>query len=168
MITVRAERSGDEAAIHAVNEAAFRDHPHSEGMEPFIVEALRTDGDLALSLVAEVDGAIAGHAAYSKAILSNGDDGWFTLGPIAVLPDRQGQGVGRALMEAGERHWREADAKGIVLLGDPAIYARFGFVRDTPLHITGPLAEYFQVLAFTDAVPEASVTFARAFALRPS
>jgi putative acetyltransferase len=165
VIAIRPERPGDEAAIHAVNEAAFRDHPHSQGAEPFIVDALRADGDLTLSLVAEADGEIVGHAAWSDAILSNGETGWATLGPIAVLPERHGQGVGRALMEAGEAHWRRAGAKGIVLLGDPNLYQRFGFVRGTPLHITGALAEYFQVLAFTDTIPDASVTFAKAFAL---
>lgn len=167
MIAVRSERPGDEAAIHAVNEAAFRGHPHSEGREPFIVLALRTDGELALSLVAEAGSAIVGHAAYSEAVLSNGERGWFTLGPIAVLPEWQGEGIGRAMMEAGEAHWRQAGAKGLVVLGDPALYARFGFVQGSPLHIEGDLAAYFQVLAFTDTIPDASVTFPGAFALEP-
>lgn len=162
---VREERSGDEAVIHAVTEAAFRDHPHSEGTEPAIVDALRECGDLLLSLVAEDGGEIVGHAAWSAAILSSGKDGWTTLGPISVAPARQGEGIGRALMEAGEAHWRAAGAEGIVLLGDPALYARFGFVWGTPLHIEGPLAEYFQVLAFTDAIPTASVSFSPAFRL---
>lgn len=168
-LTIRPERSGDEAAIFTVTEAAFTGHPHSEGTEPAIVDALRADGDLALSLVAERDGEIVGHVAYSPAILSGGEEGWLALGPISVRPDLQGQGIGRALVEAGTRHWREAEAEGVVLLGDPALYSRFGFVRDTPLHITGPLAEYFQALPFTDQVPGSSVTFAPAFRLaRPT
>lgn len=162
---IRAEQSGDEAAIHRVTEAAFADHPHSEGTEPAIVDALRADGDFVLSLVAEGDGEIVGHVAFSRAILSTGEQGWLTLGPISVHPKYQGRGIGRALVEAGAAHWREAGAKGVVLLGDPALYGRFGFVRDTPLHIDGPLARYFQVLPFTNEIAAASVTFAPAFGL---
>jgi putative acetyltransferase len=164
-MTIRAERPGDEPAIHRVTEAAFADHAHSEGTEPAIVDALRAGGDLALSLVAEQSGEIVGHAAFSKAILSGGEQGWYALGPISVLPEQQGQGIGRALVEAGAAHWRGAGAQGIVLLGDPALYSRFGFVRGTPLHIEGPLADYFQVLPFTESIPAAAVTFAPAFRL---
>lgn len=164
-VTIRPERPGDEAAIYAVTEAAFTDHPHSEGTEPAIVDALRAYGDLTLSLVAEVGGEIVGHVAYSPADLSNGEGGWLALGPISVAPDRQGQGVGRALVEAGAAALRNAGASGVVLLGDPALYERFGFMRDTPLHIDGPLAPYFQVLPFTDVVPATHVSFAKAFRL---
>lgn len=163
--TIREERPGDEAAIRAVTEAAFTGHPHSEGTEPAIVDALRADGDLALSLVTEQGGAVVGHVAYSCAILSGDEQGWLALGPISVLPDLQGRGIGRALVEAGTAHWRDAGARGVVLLGDPELYSRFGFVRSTPLHITGPLATYFQVLPFTGEIPASSVTFAPAFRL---
>jgi predicted N-acetyltransferase YhbS len=162
-VNIRPERSGDEAAIRHVTAAAFIDHPHSEGTEPAIVDALRADGDLALSLVAEMDGEIVGHVAFSRAILSGGEGGWYALGPISVVPERQGQGIGRALVEAGMAHWRAAGAQGVVLLGDPVLYGRFGFVRGTPLHIEGPLAEYFQVLPFAADIPASSVTFAPAF-----
>jgi len=90
-MTIRTEQPGDEPAIHHVTEAAFADHPHSEGTEPAIVDALRTSGDLALSLVAEEGGAIVGHVAFSRAILSGGEGGWYTLGPISVLPEQQGE-----------------------------------------------------------------------------
>jgi len=164
-LTIRTERPGDEAAIHAAVEAAFANHPHSEGTEPAIVDRLRADGDLALSLVAELDGAIVGHAAYSAAILSTGERGWYALGPIGVTPERQGHGIGRMLVEAGAARLRSEGARGIVLLGDPELYARFGFVRGTPLSIAGPLAGYFQVLPFVEEMPEAQVRFAPAFSL---
>ena len=115
--------------------------------------------------MAELEGDLVGHAAYSAAILSNGEQGWFALGPIGVLPPRQGLGIGRALVEAGSAMLRDRGASGIVLLGDPDLYARFGFVRDTPLFISGPLAGYFQVLPFVDEIPEAQVRFAPAFSL---
>ena len=160
---IREERSGDEAAIHDVTEIAFANHPHSDGTEPAIIEILRATGELTLSLVAEIEGQIVGHVAFSPAILSNGAQGWQTLGPIAVHPDWQAHGIGRALLETGVAHWREAGAEGVVLVGSPDLYGRFGFVTGSPLTIEGPLARYFQVLAFTDAVPAASVDFAPAF-----
>ena len=164
--TIRPEQAGDEAAIHAVTEAAFAGHPHSEGTEPAIVDALRADGDLTLSLVAlDAAGAVAGHAAFSAAILSTGEPGWEVLGPISVRPALHGQGIAHAMLEEAERILRDRGAKGIVLLGDPALYARLGFTRDTPLHVAGPLAQYFQARHFVDAVPAASVSFAPAFAL---
>jgi putative acetyltransferase len=160
---IRAERPGDEAAIRGVTRAAFAGHPHSDGNEPAIVDALRADGDLALSLVADEGGAIVGHAAFSPAQLSGGEPGWLTLGPLSVLPDRQGRGTGRALVEAGLARLRDAGARGIVVLGDPELYGRFGFLRGTPLGIAGPLAGYFQVLPFTSRIPAATVDFAAGF-----
>ena len=163
--TIRPEQPGDAQAIHQVTAAAFEHHPHSEGIEPAIVDALRADGDLTLSLVAEtVGGGIIGHVAYSNAILSTGDAGWYALGPISVAPEHQGKGVGRALIEEGSALLRAGGARGVVLLGDATFYGRFGFSRDTPLHIEGSLAEYFQVLPFVADVPAATVGFAPAFA----
>lgn len=164
--TIRPEQAGDQAAIHAVTEAAFAGHPHSEGTEPAIVDALRRDGDLTLSLVAlDGEGAVVGHAAFSAAILSNGEQGWEVLGPISVQPERHGQGIARAMLAEAERTLRDRGAKGIVLLGDPALYARLGFTRETPLHITGPLAPYFHARHFVSEVPDGSVSFAPAFSL---
>jgi len=164
-LLVRKEEPGDAAAIHQAVEAAFRDHPRSEGTEPAIVERLRLDGDLHLSLVAELDGAIVGYAAYSRAILSSGARGWYALGPIGVVPERRRMGVARALIEAGAAQLRAAGAKGITLLGEPALYTRFGFRQDTPLSIDGPLAAYFHALPFSADVREAKVRFAPAFSL---
>ncbi len=161
---IRQERPGDGAAIFAVTEAAFTGHPHSEGTEPYIVDALRADGDLLASLVADDGGEIVGHVAYSPALLSDGSEGWWVLGPISVLPARQGEGLGRMLVEHGSNLARERGAKGVILLGDPVLYGRFGFRQDTRIRLDGPLAPYLQVLAFTDPVPDASVGFAPAFA----
>ena len=162
-VAIRAERAGDEAAIHRLTQAAFNGHPHSDGTEPAMVAALRQRGELSLSLVAEDGARIVGHAAFSPVTLSDGEEGWLALGPISVDPARQGEGIGRALVEAGAAQLRDGGAKGVVLDGDPELYRRFGFRRDTPLFIEGPLAPYFQALPFTDRPPAASVTFAPAF-----
>lgn len=160
---IRPERAGDEAAIHSVTAEAFADHPHSDGAEPFIVDRLRADGDLTLSLVAEGEGEVIGHVAFSPATLSDGSAGWLALGPISVARVRQGEGIGRALVEAGTEACRKLGAKGVILLGDVALYSRFGFVQDTPIKLDGPLAPFLQVMPFVDDIPDASVTFAPAF-----
>ncbi len=161
--SIREERAGDEAAIRALTQRAFDGHPHSDGSEADVIDRLRAESDLLLSLVANDGGKIVGQATYSAARLSNGEDGWMVVGPIAVDPARQGEGIGRALMEAGEEAMRSRGAKGITVLGDPALYARFGFIQHTPLRLEDELGEYLQVKSFGAPVPAATLTYAPAF-----
>lgn len=115
--TIRPESSKDRASIHALTEAAFRDAPHSSHTEQFIVDALRSRGELSLSLVAEKDGQVVGHIALSPVTISDGSTGWFGVGPISVLPGCQGQGIGAALMHAALDALRGQGAQGCVVLG---------------------------------------------------
>lgn len=85
-IQIRTETTADHAAIHALTEAAFRQAPHSSHTEQFIVDALRSRGELSISLVAEAQGEVVGHIALSPVTVSDGSTGWFGLGPISVLP----------------------------------------------------------------------------------
>lgn len=126
---VRPEAPGDHAAIRDVNVAAFLHHPFSQQTEHLIVEALREAGSLEVSLVAVVDETVAGHIAFSGASIGETPPSWYLLGPVAVLPDHQGQGIGRALIESGLAVLRSRGAAGCVLVGDPAFYRRFGFRR---------------------------------------
>jgi putative acetyltransferase len=119
---IREERDGERAAVRAVELAAF-----GREVEADIVDALRDDTAWALSLVAEVDGEIVGHL-----LLHRGSRGVMTLGPIAVAPERQGTGIGSALMREG---LARIDGP-VVLLGHPAFYTRFGFRPAFPLGIT--------------------------------
>ena len=160
---IREERSGDEAAIRALTERAFAGHPYSDGTEADVIERLRRDGDLLASLVAVQGEALIGQASYSAARLSNREQGWMVLGPMAVAPEWQGRGVGRALVEAGEAAMMARGAKGITVLGDPELYARFGFRRNTPMRLDGELGEYLQVKSFGAPIPAASITYAPAF-----
>jgi predicted N-acetyltransferase YhbS len=125
--------------------------------------ALRRDGDLLLSLIAVDGDKIIGQVTYSEAILSNGETGWMVIGPVAVDPARQGEGIGRALIAAGEQAMRDRGAKGITVLGDPELYARFGFEPNTPITLEGDLGPYLQVRSFGAAIPEATITYAPAF-----
>ncbi len=161
--TIREERAGDEAAIRATTLRAFEGHPYSDGDEADVIERLRADGDLLLSLVAEDDGTIIGQVTYSTARLSNGDEGWMVIGPIAVEPSRQGEGIGRALMDAGERAMQARGAKGITVLGDPQLYGRFGYIQHTPLKLAGELGEFMQVKSFGAPIPDVEIGYAPAF-----
>ncbi len=162
-VTIRAEQPGDVAIIHQLTEAAFRDMPFSEGDEQHLVDALRRDGDLALSLVAEDHARIVGHIAFSWVEISDGTPDWYDLGPVSVWPELHRRGIGSALVRRGIADLRESGAAGIVLLGNPAYYGRFGFVHAPQLRYPGPPPEYFQCLLLAGALPQGEVTYARAF-----
>jgi putative acetyltransferase len=162
-VTLRAERPGDEAAIFAVTEAAFRGQPHSDGSEPAVVNRLRADGDLALSLVAENEEGIVGHIAFSRVSIADGARDWYGLGPVSVTPNLQMQGIGSRLIEGGLDELQKLAARGVVLLGSPAYYRRFGFEHDPALVYPGPPAEYFQRLVLEGDAPRGIVMYAAAF-----
>ena len=162
-VTIRPESAADAAAIATLNAAAFASVGHSDGSEPAIVERLRANGDLALSLVAEDEDGIVGHVAISPVTISDGSCDWYGLGPISVHPDQQRSGVGFRLMQRAIADMRVKGARGIVLLGDPAYYGRFGFEHDPQLIYPGPPPEYFQRLVLDGDAPVGTVTYAPAF-----
>lgn len=148
---IREESRDDIDAIHDVVLAAFAGVPGEGKLEARTVDTLRADHALAVSLVADIDGRIAGHIAFSPARPSRDGDRWYVLGPVAVAPADQGHGIGGALIHAGLRLLQEREANGCVVLGDPAYYARFGFRPDPLLTLPGAPADAFQALRFTDA-----------------
>ena len=154
---IRAERPGDAVVIAALTTAAFADAQHSSGTEAAIVDGLRAAGVLSLSLVAEDEaGNIIGHIAFSPVeITSEGEaiaPNWYGLGPVSVAPERQGQGIGGALIHEGLMQLEKMGAAGCVLLGDPGYYSRFGFIANAGPIYPGPPPEYFQALALGDNV----------------
>ncbi|MBY6218839.1 GNAT family N-acetyltransferase [Qipengyuania aquimaris] len=162
-LTIRPETDADHAQIAVVTNAAFVEVEHSDGSEVQIVDKLRQDGDLALSLVAEDGERIVGHVAVSPVTISDGSEDWYGLGPISVLPVHQREGVGLRLMQRAIADMRAAGARGIVLLGEPAYYSRFGFEHDPQLVYPGPPAEYFQRLVLEGEAPSGTVSYAPAF-----
>jgi putative acetyltransferase len=162
-IEVRNENFGDETKIHQVTEQAFLSAPHTDYTEQFIVDALRRTGALTISQVAKADGEIIGHVAISPVTFSNGATGWFGLGPISVLPEFQGHGVGPSLMKSSLVALESMGASGCVVLGDPGYYGCFGFKVVDGLVFPGVPAEYFQALSFYDKFPHGEVSYHEAF-----
>jgi putative acetyltransferase len=120
LIEIRAEQPGDVTVVRDVNRRAF-----GQDQEGNIVDALRTNGAALLSLVATLDGAVVGHIMYSPLLV--GDVMGAALGPMAVLPEHQRQGIGSRLVEAGSRQLTHQGYPFIVVVGHSTFYPRFGF-----------------------------------------
>jgi putative acetyltransferase len=155
MLRVRRERPEDIAAIRQVNEQAF-----GRPDEADLVDALRARGKAVLSLVAVEDNRIVGHIFFSPVTIESGERPFpaVGLGPMAILPERQRRGIGSRLVKAGLAECRIAGYAGVVVLGHPTYYPRFGFV---PASRYGLESEYevpdeaFMVLAWHAGVLKA-------------
>lgn len=141
MLEIRAERPDDAEVIYALHAAAFGREGEAE-----LVRALRERGELLVSLVAEAAGAPAGHIAFSpvtvpgpRRVRAAG------LGPLAVAPERQGEGVGSALVRTGHAACRARRLEAVFVLGHPGFYRRFGFAPAARYGL------YFQSHAFDAA-----------------
>ncbi len=124
MTHIRTQSAEDDSAVRQVNEAAF-----PTPVEADLIERLRAEADPVISLVAEDDGAIVGHILFSPATLAaDSDFVAFALGPMAVLPARQRQGIGSNLVRAGLDECARLGCRAVFVLGHPDYYPRFGFV----------------------------------------
>ena len=164
---IRRERDSDIDAIFAVTKAAFENHPISNHTEQYIVNALRAAKALSLSLVAEVDGKVIGHIAFSPVTIADGSDNWYGIGPVSVLPEFQRKGCGKALINEGLALMKASGAQGCLLVGDPGYYERFGFRNLPELSLAGVPPENFLGLPFGKNIPHGEVTFHQAFSAKP-
>lgn len=162
-VTIRPERDGDAPAIRSLIDRAFRDHPHSDGREGAIVDALREANALALSWVAEDGGRVVAQIAFSAAAIDGAGSGWVLLGPVAVEPAQQRRGIGTRLVRAALEHLRSTGAAGCVLVGEPAYYGRFGFRHVPGLTVAGVPETYVLALPFADELPRGEVHHHAAF-----
>lgn len=166
MINLRPECESDRGAIAAVITAAFAEAEHSGGNEAQIVERLRADGDLSVSLVAIEGREIVGHVAVSRVVIDGKDrrfGHWFGLGPVSVLPIRQKEGIGAMLIDLALETVAAKGAYGCVVLGDPEYYRRFGFRAGLGPTFPGAPDDFFMALPMAGRVPEGETRYAPAF-----
>jgi putative acetyltransferase len=159
-LAIRCEAAADQAAIHALLRTAFG----GDG-EAKLVDALRSDGAVVLSLVAEEGAHIVGHVLYSRLTLDPAGKGASSLAPVAVAPERQKRGIGTRLIGEAHRLLAERGEKIVFVLGDPAYYGRFGFSAVAAKPFRTPYdGEYMQALTLaSDAPKSGSVGYPSAF-----
>ncbi|WP_421186673.1 GNAT family N-acetyltransferase [Aeromonas enteropelogenes] len=162
-IMIRPETGADHDAIEAVTAAAFLKAPHTDHNEQLIVRDLRQAGALSLSLVAEQEGRVVGHLCFSPVTITDGSQNWFGLGPISVLPELHGKGIGSHLMAEGLAALEEQGVDGCVVLGDPGFYGRFSFEQNPALVLPGVPPEYFMARTFGAASARGEVSYHPAF-----
>ena len=160
---IRDQTDADFDAVHELVIAAFKTMPYAAGTEQFIMDTLWKTGAATVALVAEDGGAIVGQAAFSKTLAGGKDVGWHGCGPVSILPERQKQGVGSALMRAGLERLRALGSMGCVVVGDPAYYPRFGFANPDTMFEPGVPPEFFMAICFDGPMPNGEVKFDEAF-----
>jgi putative acetyltransferase len=163
MIIIRNETDADVSAITEVTVAAFMTLEISNHTEQFIIEALRAAKALTVSLVAELDGRVAGHIAFSPVTISDGSPNWYGLGPVSVLPACQRRGIGSALIREGIARLKDLAAGGCCLVGHPEYYRRFGFQNIRGLVHEGAPEEVFFSLSLDGHIPQGIVEFHAGF-----
>ena len=125
---------GDLAALESLYPEAFPD----EDLVPLVRDLLH-DSPNVLSLVAAVDSQIAGHVVFTHCGVSESDASAALLGPLAVAPAWQRQGIGSALVHTGLQRMEEARVDVVCVLGDPNYYGRLGFVPESSIEPPYPL-----------------------------
>jgi putative acetyltransferase len=158
-ISIRSETDADAGSIAEVTVAAFKTLEISNHTEQFIIAALRRAKALTVSLVAEADGRVIGHIAFSPLTISDGTRDWYGMGPVSVLPEHQRQGIGKALIREGLSRLKDMNARGCCLVGHPDYYRKFGFENIPGLVHEGVPQEVFFALSFDDHIPHGTVTF---------
>src|ERR1043166_1193433 len=133
MLIIRAETEADREAVRVVNESAFGRREEAD-----LVDALRESAKPRVSLVADEDGRVVGHIFFSPVAVESERGAWpaLGLGPMAVLPERQGRGVGSALVREGLSECRRLGHEGVFVLGPARSYPRFGFAPAAAFGIT--------------------------------
>jgi putative acetyltransferase len=162
-VAIRNEVDADIDAINEVTLKAFKALEVSNHTEQFIIAALRKDKALTISLVAELDGRVIGHIAFSPVTFSDGTRNWYGLGPVSVLPEYQRKGIGRALIREGLSRLKSLNARGCCLVGHPEYYRKFGFDNVSGLVCEGVPQEVFFVLSLDGHIPQGTVTFHEGF-----
>lgn len=165
---VRQERMEDYNTVYKVIEQAFKSAEHSDGNEQDLVVSLRKSDSFLpeLSLVAQIDEKIVGHILFTK--IQIGHDTELALAPLAVLPEYQKKGVGRALVLEGHRIAKDLGFHYSVVLGSETYYPKMGYVPANNYGIKAPFDvpdENFMAIKLQENSPaiEGTVIYAKEF-----
>ena len=165
-MTIRLECADDREQIRKVNEAAFGRKDEAD-----LIENLRTEGAVLLSLVAEIDDRIAGHILFSRMSIgtSHGPVDAVALAPMAVLPEYQCHQIGSEMVRRGLSELRDRGERIVIVLGHERYYPRFGFSTDKANRLLSPFPpEAYMALELQDGALDGvagHVKYARAFGL---
>jgi putative acetyltransferase len=133
---VRESLPNDIASIETLYPDAFPD----EDLLPLVRELLSKD-PIVLSLIGLADRALVGHVIFTACSIAGRTDQVALLGPLAVAPNWQRQGIGGALIRKGFQRLKSDGVTQVYVLGDPAYYGRFGFERENSVRPPYPLPE---------------------------
>ncbi len=161
MMSIRAATPGDRDAIRQVEEHAF-----GQPAEAGLVDALVSEGDAVVELVAVEDGQVVGHILFSRLFVqtAGGKVPAVALAPLAVEPSFHGTGIGGALISEGHIRLRQAGETLAVVLGDPAYYGRFGYTHErAAMFESAYQGEALQALAWGDAPETGLLVYPSAF-----
>ncbi len=143
-VRIRREQPGDEVAIREVTSLAFESSEFGHNGEAGLVEKLRSQNAVSISLVAECDARIVGHILFSPATIE-----WscrrcegLGLAPLSVIPEFQRNGIGSRLMKEGLAAAAESSTEFVIVLGHPEFYPKFGFA---PASATNVACEFDDV-----------------------
>jgi len=151
---IRPETPQDIFAIRKLTEAAFAPMPYSDGSEAKIIDRLREEGNLTLSLVTADQDQVLAHIAFSPVTVERTRGNWCGLGPVSVAPSWQKQGIGTTLIGEGLSRMKKRGAAGCVLIGAPDFYQRFGFQSDPALSYGNVPRQFVQFLSFDGVIPK--------------
>jgi putative acetyltransferase len=155
---VRYPKPAEHDEIAVIIERAFTEE-FGRSNEAELVRRLRADGDVLFELVAEAEGQLVGHILFSR-LWADRASLFAAMAPVSVRPGLQRMGTGGVLIRAGVDLCKAFGASGVVVLGHPAYYPKFGFTAAAAAHITSPYAgsPSFMALALEDGAFDAPVT----------
>jgi len=132
---IRAEKTEDYQAVRSVNKAAFGRQDEAD-----LVEGLRADGAVLMSMVAESENEIVGHILFSRMSIetANRSVSAVALAPMAVLPEHQRKGIGEGMIRRGLGLLRDRGEQIVIVLGHPDYYPRFGFSCEKAQSLVSP------------------------------
>ena len=161
-VVMRIEDPSDAQQIRGLLEVSF---PGFE--EAILVDKLRSDGDIVLSLVAEDPGVVIGYVAFSRLTVEDGETPFraVALAPLAVYPEYQQQGIATRLVQEGHACLAAIGETLSVVVGEPHFYGRFGYSNRRVANFASEYqSPYLMALSFGSAPLEGRLVYAAAFA----